>query len=97
MTTVQWEWGAVEVGLETCLGSKVTEVLLEHCKNFGFYSEGYAESSRNSYKQRIHSFFGEGNGNHSSTLTWKILWMQEPGRLQSMGLQSRTRLSNFTD
>ena len=24
---------------------------------------------------------------HSSTLTWKILWMEEPGRLQSMGLQ----------
>ena len=24
---------------------------------------------------------------HSSTLAWKILWMEEPGRLQSMGLQ----------
>ena len=24
---------------------------------------------------------------HSSTLAWKILWMKEPGRLQSMGLQ----------
>ena len=23
---------------------------------------------------------------HSSTLAWKIPWMQEPGRLQSMGL-----------
>ena len=22
---------------------------------------------------------------HSSTLAWKIPWMQEPGRLQSMG------------
>ena len=22
---------------------------------------------------------------HSSTLAWKILWMEEPGRLQSMG------------
>ena len=22
---------------------------------------------------------------HSSTLTWKIPWMEEPGRLQSMG------------
>ena len=35
---------------------------------------------------------GEGNGNclvvleyHSSTLAWKIPWMEEPGRLQSMG------------
>ena len=28
---------------------------------------------------------GEGNGTHSSTLAWKILWTEEPGRLQSMG------------
>ena len=32
---------------------------------------------------------------HSSTLAWKIPWMEEPGRLQSMGSQ-RTRLSDFT-
>ena len=24
---------------------------------------------------------------HSSTLAWKILWKEEPGKLQSMGLQ----------
>ena len=24
---------------------------------------------------------------HSSTLAWKILWTEDPGRLQSMGLQ----------
>ena len=24
---------------------------------------------------------------HSSTLAWKISWMEEPGRLQSMGSQ----------
>ena len=24
---------------------------------------------------------------HSITLAWKIPWMEEPGRLQSMGLQ----------
>ena len=33
---------------------------------------------------------------HSSTLAWKIPWIQEPGGLQSMGSLSRTRLSNFT-
>ena len=35
---------------------------------------------------------------HSSTLTWKIPWMEEPGRLQSMGSpdKSQTRLSDFT-
>jgi len=32
---------------------------------------------------------------HSSTLAWKIPWVEEPGRLQSMGSWSRTRLSNF--
>ena len=25
---------------------------------------------------------------HSSTLAWKIPWTEEPGRLQSMGLQT---------
>ena len=32
---------------------------------------------------------------HSSTLAWKIPWT-EPGRLQSMGLQSQIQLSDFT-
>ena len=30
---------------------------------------------------------GEGNGTHSSTLARKILWTEDPGRLQSMGSQ----------
>ena len=34
---------------------------------------------------------------HSSTLAWKILWSEEPGRLQSMGsLRVWNNLSNFT-
>ena len=33
---------------------------------------------------------------HSRTLAWKIPWTEEPGGLQSMGPQSRTRLSNLT-
>ena len=33
---------------------------------------------------------------HSSTLAWKIPWTEEPGRIQSMGLLSQTRLSDFT-
>ena len=33
---------------------------------------------------------------HSSTLAWKIPWMEEPGGLQSMGSLSRTRLSDPT-
>ena len=31
---------------------------------------------------------------HSSTLAWEIPWTEEPGRLQSMRLQSWTRLSD---
>ena len=34
---------------------------------------------------------------HSSTLAWKIPWMEEPGGLQTVGsLKSQTRLSDFT-
>ena len=33
---------------------------------------------------------------HSSTLAWKIPWMEEPGGLQSMGSLSQTQLSDFT-
>ena len=33
---------------------------------------------------------------HSSTLAWRIPWMEEPGGLQSMESQSRTQLSDFT-
>ena len=33
---------------------------------------------------------------HSSTLAWKIPRMEEPGRLQSMGLQRVRQLSDFT-
>ena len=28
---------------------------------------------------------GEGNGNHSRFLAWRIPWTEEPGGLQSMG------------
>ena len=30
---------------------------------------------------------------HSSILAWKISWTEQPGGLQSMGLQSQMRLS----
>ena len=38
----------------------------------------------------------KGMATHSSILAWRILWIEEPGRLQSMGSQkSWTRLSDF--
>ena len=47
------------------------------------------------------TFFGEGNGTHSSAFAWKIPWTEEPGRLQSMrslrvGHNWATSLSLFT-
>ena len=33
---------------------------------------------------------------HSRIFAWKIPWMEEPGELQSMGVQSQTRLRDFT-
>ena len=32
---------------------------------------------------------------HSSTLAWKVPWMEGPGGLQSMGSLSQARLSDF--
>ena len=32
----------------------------------------------------------EDTASHSSILAWKISWVEEPGGLKSMGLQSRT-------
>ena len=33
---------------------------------------------------------------HSSILAWRFPWTEDPGRLQSIGSHSRTRLSDFT-
>ena len=30
---------------------------------------------------------GEGNGTHCSILVWRFPWIEEPGELQSIGLQ----------
>ena len=39
---------------------------------------------------------GEGMATHSSILAWRIPWMEEPGRLQSMGSQrARNRNGNY--
>ena len=47
------------------------------------------------------TYIGEGNAPHSSTLAWKIPWIEEPGGPQSMGSlrvgqDSATSLSLFT-
>ena len=37
----------------------------------------------------------ESMATHSSTLAWRIPWTEEPGGLQSMGLQRQTQLSDL--
>ena len=45
--------------------------------------------SRTQLKQlSMHTFIGEGNGNHSSNLAWRIPETEKPGGLKSMELQS---------
>ena len=39
---------------------------------------------------------GGGHATHSSILAWRILWTEEPGRLQPTGSQSRTRLKGLS-
>ena len=36
----------------------------------------------------------KGMATHSGILAWRIAWTEEPGRLQSIKLQSETRLSD---
>ena len=38
----------------------------------------------------------EGMATHSSLLSWRIPWTEEPGGLQSTGSQSRTRLKQLS-
>ena len=44
-------------------------------------------SSKASIRQRSALFMKKAMATHCSTLAWKIPWMEEPGRLQSMGSQ----------
>ena len=38
----------------------------------------------------------ESMATYSSILAWRIPWTEEPGRLQSIGLQSQTRLKRLS-
>ena len=48
---------------------------------------GYSKSGKqiSSYSDAVDPHSEKAMATHSSTLAWKIPWMQEPGRLQSMG------------
>ena len=38
-------------------------------------------------KEYVKAVMEKAMATHSSTLAWRILWREEPGRLQFMGLQ----------
>ena len=55
-----------------------------------FLSDQYKEIKENNRMRKTRDPFKKirdtkGMALHSSTLAWKIPWMEEPGRLQSMG------------
>ena len=39
----------------------------------------------------------KGMSRHSSMLTWEVLWTEEPGRLQSMGLKESDMTSQLNN
>ena len=55
----------------------------------GLLSTGHKESDRNKQLTLplVKELSEQAMAPHSSTLTWKIPWAEEPGRLQSMGSQ----------
>ena len=48
------------------------------------------------YLKQLTRYIEKAMAPHFSTLAWKIPWMEEPGRLQSVESLSRTQLSDFT-
>ena len=70
---------------------------LENPKEGGaWWAAVYGVSQSRTRLKRLSSIKEKAVALHSSTLAWKTPWMEEPGRLQSMGSLSWTRLSNFT-
>ena len=58
----------------------------------GFFGGSYGKESACSTKTQVKSLgqanpLEKGMATHFSILTWRIPWTEEPGRLQSMGLQ----------
>ena len=46
-----------------------------------------SQKEKDKYHLLMHIIAEKAMAPHSSTLAWKIPWMEEPGRLQSMGSQ----------
>ena len=51
-----------------------------------FLSDQGKDIEENKIMGKTRDLLQKAMATHSSTLAWKIPWMEEPGRLQSMGL-----------
>ena len=78
---------------EKRIGFRLGEGFLTESKGFpgGTSGTDLAGQCRR-YKMWVHSLgwegpLKEGVADHSSTLAWRIPWIEEPGGLQSIGLQ----------
>ena len=88
---MNWENG---IHIHTLLASCIKQTIHENL----LYSSGFPdgrEPASNAGETWVQSLGREdhlekGTATHSSNLAWRIPWTDEPGGLQSMGLQSRT-------
>ena len=67
---------------------KLTVATLEEC------FPGASGSKESALQETWVQSPGEGNGNHSNILAWRITWTEESSGLQSMRLQSQILLSD---
>ena len=74
-----------------CNASYTTNVFTRHFRKASAYKVEDPGSIPGSGRSS-----GEGNSNPLQYSCLENPWTEEPGRLQSVGLQSRTQLSNFT-
>ena len=61
-------------------------ILLFLIEKSGVYLEYWNTPVNLIFISEIDQYLEKAMAPHSSTLAWKIPWMEEPGRLQSMGL-----------
>ena len=73
-------------------------IFIDHTLNYplGIWERGLRCGNKQAKNHDLG--FGQSMAPHSSTLAWKIPWMEEPGRLHAVHgvIESQTGLSDFT-